>query len=85
MLMKFLKIIISIIVQRQVFFLWLKVKDGENFTKQLYSKYAIKVMPGEYLAYGKNNNPGKEYVRIALVHTQIKNNKGLNKIAKLLL
>ena len=67
------------------FFLWLKVKDGENFTKQLYSKYAIKVMPGEYLAYGKNNNPGKEYVRIALVHTQTKNNKGLNKIAKLLL
>ena len=67
------------------FFLWLKVKDGENFTKQLYSKYAIKVMPGEYLAYGKNNNPGKEYVRIALVHTHIKNNKGLNKIAKLLL
>ena len=67
------------------FFLWLKVKDGENFAKQLYSKYAIKVMPGEYLAYGKNNNPGKEYVRVALVHTQIKNNKGLNKIAKLLL
>jgi len=67
------------------FFLWLKVKDGENFTKHLYSKYAIKVMPGEYLAYGKNNNPGKEYVRVALVHTQIKNNKGLNKIAKLLL
>jgi len=42
-------------------------------------------MPGEYLAYGKNNNPGKEYVRVALVHTEIKNNKGLNKIAKLLL
>ena len=76
---------IFIIAQKQVFFLWLKVKDGEKFTKQLYSKYAIKVMPGEYLAYGKNNNPGKEYVRIALVHAEIKNNKGLNKIAKLLL
>ena len=85
MLIKFLKIIIFIIAQKQAFFLWLKVKDGENFTKQLYSKHAIKVMPGEYLSYGKNNNPGKEYVRIALVHTQIKNNKGLNKIAKLLL
>ena len=67
------------------FFLWLKVKDGENFTKQLYSKYSIKVMPGEYLAHGKNNNPGKEYIRVALVHKQIKNNKGLKKIAKLLL
>ena len=41
-------------------------------------------MPGEYLAYGKNKNPGKEYVRIALVHTQMKNNNGLNKISKLL-
>ena len=58
MLIKFLKIMIFIIAQKQGF-LWLKVKDGENFTKQLYSKYAIKVMPGEYLAYGKNNNPGK--------------------------
>ena len=67
------------------FFLWLKVKDGENFTKQLYSKYAIKVMPGEYLAYGKSNNPGKKYIRIALVHAEIKNNKALNKIVKLLL
>ena len=66
------------------FFLWLKVKDGEKFTKQLYSKYSIKVMPGEYLAYGKTKNPGKEYVRIALVHSQIKNNNGLDKIAKLL-
>ena len=76
---------IFIIAQKQGFFLWLKVKDGENFTKQLYSKYAIKVMPGEYLAYGKSNNPGEEYVRIALVHTQMKNNNGLKKIAKLLL
>ena len=43
------------------FFLWLKVKDSENFTKKLYSKYAIKVMPGKYLAYGKKNNPTKFY------------------------
>ena len=42
-------------------------------------------MPGEYLAAGKRDNPGKEYIRIALVHTETKNNKGLNKIAKLLL
>ena len=66
------------------FFLWLKVKDGENFTKQLYSKYSIKVMPGKFLAYDKVTNPGQDYVRIALVHTEKKNNIGLNKIAKLL-
>ena len=66
------------------FFLWLKVKDGENFTKQLYSKYSIKVMPGKFLAYDKVTNPGQDYVRIALVHTEKENNIGLNKIAKLL-
>lgn len=66
------------------FFLWLKVKDGETFTKKLYSKHAIKVMPGKYLAYGKNNNPGNDYVRIALVHKEKKNNNSLNKIADLL-
>ena len=67
------------------FFLWLKVKDSEKFTKQLYSEYAVKVMPGQYLAYGKKSNPGKQYVRIALVHQEYKNNKGLEKISKLLL
>ena len=40
------------------FFLWFKVKDGEKFAKKLYSKYAIKVMPGEYLAYGKLPHDG---------------------------
>ena len=42
-------------------------------------------MPGRYLAYGKNDNPGKDYIRVALVHEEKKNNNGLNKIAKLLL
>lgn len=67
------------------FFLWLKVKDGERFTKKLYSKYAVKVMPGQYLASGKKDNPGKKYVRIALVHQEKKNNIGLDKISKLVL
>jgi len=67
------------------FFLWLKVKDGERFTKKLYSKYAVKVMPGQYLASGKKDNPGKKYVRVALVHQEKKNNIGLEKISKLVL
>ncbi len=66
------------------FFLWLKVKNGEKFTKSLFAKYAIKVMPGEYLAFGKKDNPGKNYVRIALVHQEKKNNEALFKISKLL-
>lgn len=65
------------------FFLWLAVDDGEYFTKQAFSKYAIKVMPGEYLAFGKKNNPGKKYVRIAMVHEEKINNNALQKLANL--
>ena len=40
------------------FYLWIDVKNGEAFTKNLYKKYQIKVMPGEYLAKGNKINPG---------------------------
>ena len=66
------------------FFLWLKVEDGEEFTKSVYSRYGLKVMPGKYLAYGKKSNPGKNYIRIALVHDYNKNKNALIKITKML-
>ncbi len=50
MLIKFLKIMIFIIAQKQGFFYGLKLKMEKTSPKQLYSKYAIKVMPGEYLS-----------------------------------
>ena len=62
------------------FFLWLKVNNGELFAKKLFTNYSIKVMPGKYLADGKNNNPGKNYVRIALVHSYDKIKSALKKI-----
>lgn len=52
------------------FYLWLSVPDGDDlaFTKKLWQKAAIRVLPGRYLArntpYG---NAGAGYVRIALV------------------
>lgn len=51
------------------FYLWIKtpVSDTE-FTKRLYQDYNVTVLPGSYLArdaYGAN--PGKDFVRIALV------------------
>ena len=66
------------------FYLWLHVKDGEYFTKNLYEKYGIKVMPGKYLAYGSFNNPGENYVRIALVHDFDKCKFAIDKISELL-
>ena len=46
------------------FYLWLKVGDGEKFTKLLWKEKKIKVMPGAYLSRLNNS---KDYIRIALV------------------
>ena len=51
------------------FYLWLKtpVSDTE-FTKRLYQDYNVTVLPGSYLARDAHGvNPGKDFVRIALV------------------
>ncbi len=64
------------------FYLWMNVGNGEKFTKELYKNFNLKVMPGEYLATGQKNNPGKKYVRISLVHSNAKCKEALNKIAK---
>ncbi len=66
------------------FYLWINVGNGSNFAKELYKEHLIKVMPGEYLANGEKNNPGKKYIRIALVHNFIESRNAINKIAQLL-
>ena len=52
------------------FFLWLQVGDGEAFTRTLWQRAGIKLLPGAYLARpgADGVNPGAPYVRIALVH-----------------
>ncbi len=51
------------------FYLWLKVDEPLEFTRRLYRDYNVKVLPGEFLARedAKGENPGKGYIRIALV------------------
>lgn len=51
------------------FYIWLKVGDALAFTQKLYKEYNVKVLPGEYLARqdAHGENPGKGFVRIALV------------------
>ncbi len=51
------------------FYLWLQtpIPDTE-FAQQLYARYNVLVLPGSFLAREANGmNPGKDYVRIALV------------------
>ena len=52
------------------FYIWLKVLcDDQLFAKKLYEESNVIVLPGSYLAVeNKKINPGKGFVRIAIVH-----------------
>ncbi len=55
------------------FFLWLDVSElggGIAVTKRLWAEKGMKVVPGEYLAATDEvgNNPGRDFIRVALVH-----------------
>ena len=64
------------------FYLWLNVGNGEKFAKSLYEKFSLKVMPGNFLAKGKKENPGNNFVRISLVHSVTKCKDAIDKIEK---
>ncbi|ATG45028.1 putative LL-diaminopimelate aminotransferase [Phaeobacter piscinae] len=50
------------------FFLWLPVEDGETAALKLWQDTGVRVLPGAYLAQGDGTaNPGKGYIRVALV------------------
>jgi aspartate/methionine/tyrosine aminotransferase len=55
------------------FFLWLDLGPqggGEAAAKTLWKACGVRVLPGAYLAHAEAGgaNPGKDYVRVALVH-----------------
>ena len=50
------------------FFLWLPVADGEAATLRLWQETGVRVLPGAYLAQeAGGTNPGKGYIRAAMV------------------
>ncbi|WP_137701048.1 aminotransferase class I/II-fold pyridoxal phosphate-dependent enzyme [Marimonas lutisalis] len=50
------------------FFLWLPVDDGEETALKAWKETGVRVLPGAYLARDVNGiNPGKGYVRVAMV------------------
>jgi N-succinyldiaminopimelate aminotransferase len=52
------------------FYLWAEVPGGddEDYTRRLYGQYNVTVLPGSYLSREVDGfNPGRGYVRIALV------------------
>lgn len=60
------------------FFLWLPVEDGEEAALKLWSKAGVRVLPGAYLSREVGGqNPGKGYIRVALVAPAEETRRGL--------
>ncbi|MEA1955618.1 MAG: succinyldiaminopimelate transaminase [Campylobacterota bacterium] len=80
------KEILGINIPKATFYIWLKVDDALNFTKKLYKNYNVKVLPGEFLAKEDVNgeNPGKGFVRIALVENEEKTRNALKRVKECL-
>jgi N-succinyldiaminopimelate aminotransferase len=63
------------------FFLWLPVDDGEQAALKLWTKTGVRVLPGAYLSRDVGgDNPGKGYIRVALVAPQEETCRGLTSL-----
>lgn len=60
------------------FFLWLPVDDGETAALKLWRETGVRVLPGAYLSRDVGgHNPGKAYIRVALVAPKDETQRGL--------
>ncbi|WBL32932.1 aminotransferase class I/II-fold pyridoxal phosphate-dependent enzyme [Sinirhodobacter sp. HNIBRBA609] len=63
------------------FFLWLPVEDGEEAALKLWRETGVRVLPGAYLSREVEGfNPGKGYIRVALVAPKEETRRGLIKL-----
>ena len=66
---------------RAGFFLWLPVEDGETAALKLWQETGVRVLPGAYLSRETDaGNPGKGYIRVALVAPKHETEQGLTRI-----
>ena len=60
------------------FFLWLPVEDGEAAALKLWKETGVRVLPGAYLSQDVDGtNPGKGYIRVAMVAPKDEMARGL--------
>ncbi|MCF8511207.1 MAG: aminotransferase class I/II-fold pyridoxal phosphate-dependent enzyme [Rhodobacteraceae bacterium] len=60
------------------FFLWLPVEDGEAAALKLWRETGVRALPGAYLSRDAGGqNPGKNYLRVALVAPKEEMQRGL--------
>ena len=63
------------------FFLWLPVEDGEAAALKLWKETGVRVLPGAYLSRDTEaGNPGKGFLRVALVAPREETERGLTRI-----
>ena len=63
------------------FFLWLPVTDGEEAALRLWRETGVRVLPGAYLSRdARGENPGKGYIRVALVAPKEETQRGLERL-----
>lgn len=63
------------------FFLWLPVEDGEAAALKAWQETGVRVLPGAYLSRDTaGGNPGKGYIRVALVAPKQEMQRGLIKL-----
>ncbi|NUH65360.1 aminotransferase class I/II-fold pyridoxal phosphate-dependent enzyme [Sulfitobacter sp. S0837] len=63
------------------FFLWLPVEDDEEAALKLWRETGVRVLPGSYLSQDvAGGNPGKNYIRVALVAPKDETTRGLEAI-----
>lgn len=73
------------------FYLWLDVGDGEAAARKLWAQGAIRVLPGAYMSRPVTSesapdgaNPGRPYIRVALVHGLDATAEALQRLVKVL-
>lgn len=67
------------------FFLWLPVPDGEEAARTVWAESGIQILPGAYLAREvAGQNPGKGYIRVALVDSAEKTDAALRRLKHVL-
>lgn len=71
------------------FFLWLDVSrwgGGETVTSRLWAEAGVKVVPGAYLSAtdAAGHNPGRDFIRIAMVENLDKSREALSRLSEVL-
>jgi aspartate/methionine/tyrosine aminotransferase len=71
------KEILGLDAPEATFYIWLKVSDELAFTKMLFERYNLKVLPGSFLG---REGQGEGYVRLALVYEAAQTAEALHRI-----